>query len=220
MIKHLILAVSMVFALAGQVRADGTSDLRQARELADKGEFETAIDYYSRAIGSGDLGNKELAGAYHGRGLAHGRTRDNDAAMADHRLAVRTDSTNVRALGSLCFQLLKHERAEDALRACNEALRLDADYGVGYGIRAAALRKLDRIDEAYADYTRALEMAPDNWILFYNRGLLNEQQSERARARADFAEAYRIAPAWGRVGEPYLAKFRAYGIGGVTKNKR
>jgi tetratricopeptide (TPR) repeat protein len=73
--------------------ADTVSDMRQASAAFYAGDYEKAVDLYSKAIDSQDLSGKRLAVAYRGRGEANFKLQDYDAAIQDLTLAIGLDSS-------------------------------------------------------------------------------------------------------------------------------
>ncbi len=76
-------------------------------------------------------------------------------------LAMATSSRE-RVIGynNLCAAYSVLERYDEAIEACNEALRINAYHWRGYSNRAVALIKLERYDEARQDIRRAMELSP------------------------------------------------------------
>ncbi len=76
-------------------------------------------------------------------------------------LAMATSSRE-RVIGynNLCAAYSVLARYDEAIDACNEALRINAYHWRGYSNRAVALIKLERYDEARQDIRRAMELSP------------------------------------------------------------
>jgi tetratricopeptide (TPR) repeat protein len=53
-----------------------------------------------------------------------------------------------------------------------------------------------RIDQALADYGRAIELAPSWADPYYERALLHETENDLERALADMEKAVELAPSW------------------------
>ena len=51
------------------------------------------------------------------------------------------------------------------------AIRIDNDSAVFYGNRGVCYRKLGRVSEAIRDYSRAVELEPENTVFHYNRAV-------------------------------------------------
>ena len=52
--------------------------------------------------------------------------------------------------------------------------------------RGNAYRAADRLDDALADYTRAIELVPGDPRAHYNRGATHEDREDHGAALADF----------------------------------
>ena len=88
-----VLGALLSFAVLGvpatAPRADGAKDMKQAAKAGRGGRFERAIELYSKAIHSGDLGDKKLAEAFRHRGRFALRTGDVGRAVLDLDAALR-----------------------------------------------------------------------------------------------------------------------------------
>ncbi len=76
-------------------------------------------------------------------------------------LAMATSSRE-RVIGynNLCAAYSVLARYDEAVQACNDALRINAYHWRSYSNRAVALIKLERYDEAMQDIRRAMELSP------------------------------------------------------------
>ena len=91
----LLLLLSLtLLALVGPApgRADTVEDMRQATAAYYGGQYQKAIDLYSKAIASNDLSGTRLASAYRGRGQSNLKIQDYDAAIQDFTLAIGLDN--------------------------------------------------------------------------------------------------------------------------------
>lgn len=206
--------LTLLFLLPPNVVAAGAKeDIQRARELFDKGDFEGSVTFSSYAIDSGELSGTTLAEAYYHRGLSYSRLIKSDNALSDFELAITFDPTLVPAWSSICFQkAIEKKQFDDGLVACNEALRLDPRHGPTYAIRGDIWSLKGNFDAALRDFTQAGNLAPDNWMILYNRGRLYDTMGESEKARSDLAKAYGMAPAWGRVHPSARDLFKKYGL--------
>jgi len=203
--------IALLFSPA--VLADAAADVAEADRLSDRGKFEQAIEFYSRAIDSGELSGYDLAAAYYSRGLSQGRLRNSEAAIRDYNSALAADPTLVSGWSSLCYQRSRDEaQLIEALLACDRALELDPAHGPTYGIRAEIRGMQGNIAAAESDYAEAIRLAPDNWALYFNRGVLYHRADRRDEASRDFSTAYGMAPGWAREHPAAVKMFREYGF--------
>ena len=73
-------------------------------------------------------------------------------------------------------------------------IKQDPDNALAYLSRGAANMRIDRADDAVADYDAAIGLAPKNPKSFHLRGLAHEKAGDNAKALADFDTAIEINP--------------------------
>jgi tetratricopeptide (TPR) repeat protein len=89
----LLLSVALLLPIgAAPGRADTVDDMRQAAADYYAGQYQKAVELYSKAIASNDLNGTRLATAYRGRGEANLKIQDYDAAIQDFSLAIGLDN--------------------------------------------------------------------------------------------------------------------------------
>ncbi len=119
------------------------------------------------------------------------------------------DSTHLNWDGHSCAQMI--EDHETAIIHCNLAIEsgtLDSEnLSATYTNRGWHYSKLGRVNEAIADYSRALEISELS-TAYFNRGTLYEAKGDLARAKADFEKAYRMTPNL----NSHIEKAKEYGI--------
>ncbi len=193
--------------------ADASVDYNKALKQAEYGNFQAAIDLLDRAIDSGELSSEHTAKAYYDRGLANGRLGRSDKAQRDFESAVIYNSSNVKAWSSICYEKTeKRENLDEALDACNEALRLDPLHGPTYNIHADIWYRKGNNSEAEKDYKHSVRLDSDNWLVYFNRGVFYDDIGQPDNARRDLTAAYVKAPAWGRTHSGTLSLFKKYGL--------
>ena len=95
-------------------------------------------------------------------------------------------------LGVCSFEMGKHD---DAFVAFSDALKLQANFPAAVTNRANCLREQGKLDEASADYSRAIELeGGKNEKTYVNRGVLAEQKGDIDSALADYKKALEIRP--------------------------
>jgi tetratricopeptide (TPR) repeat protein len=191
--------LSRLFAIALALAAASaqSSDLDEARaaqargaELHQQGDLQGALSEFDRAVRlapSSDL-------AWYNRGLVHRDLDDCRSAVADFSRALELQAEFFNALYQRgnCRQALAlyADAVDDYSRAVAFPGRVHARFLAHLG-RADALRRLGRLDEAYADYTRVAELRSDTralrsraWVQYY-RGRWREAQADAARYLRD-----------------------------------
>ena len=89
-----------------------------------------------------------------------------------------------------CYQL---KDPEVRIKGCSELIRRDSADATTYYNRAVAYETSGDIDRALADYTKAIELAPDNAAAYDNRGRTYARKGDYTRAMADVLKASELA---------------------------
>lgn len=189
-----------------------------------KGEYDSAIEYYSKALAV----DPKSAQAYSGRGHAYSDKTEYDKAIEDYSRAIEIDSKQALVYGSRgAAYFVKGEDGkaiEDYSKAINIApqdyefyhLRGIAHLKIGkYGkaiedcSRAAAIAPQDAeilhnranaycksgaYNKAIEDYSTAIKIAPEYAAAYYNRGIVYQEKGECDKASADYSKAIKIDP--------------------------
>jgi tetratricopeptide (TPR) repeat protein len=108
------------------------------------------------------------------------------------------------------FRLSREDDPAPAILLLDRALRIDPSRADFLAARAAALRAAGRLDEAEADYARAIDIRrgspPDERaVLHLARGIFLAGLGRAGEAEADFSEAIRLTP---DLQEAYLRRAR------------
>ena len=86
------------------------------------------------------------------------------------------------------FEFLKDNFAE-SIQLLSQAIEQDTHHKLAYMSRGSAFLRLDRPDEAIADFDRAIHLNPDFARSYHLRGLAKEKQGTHTEAIADFDKA-------------------------------
>ena len=140
------------------------SQFEKAYNAAADGDHEAAIEYYTLAIDSGDLSERDLAMAHNNRGDVYRKIHEYDEVLYNFKLVINLDSL---------------DSEKKAWPFYNRGLAY-ADQG--------------KYDQAIADFDRAIEFNPDYTIAFVNRGEAYRQTGEYDRSIADYDQAIRLDP--------------------------
>lgn len=102
-------------------------------------------------------------------------------------------------------------KSDAALEALQALARSRGDLiGVQFAL-ADMLRMEERFDEAEVAYGAAIdllpEVGPDNWVLFFYRGICHEQSQDWAAAEADFRRSLELNPS-----QPQVLNYLGYGL--------
>lgn len=148
-----------------------------------------------RAAPDSPLGFQALGSVLNDRN----RFKEAQAAIEE---ALRLDPYDVRSFGALAQTLIHQKEWQSALNVAESGLDIDAEDVDCANLRAIALVKLGRREEAGAMIDVALGKNPDNPITHANQGWTLLEQGEPKKAMEHFREALRLDPAneWARGG--------------------
>jgi predicted O-linked N-acetylglucosamine transferase (SPINDLY family) len=157
-----------------------------ANLLRDAGRIDDAIEQY---------GQIDTPGACMIRGaLLQQRARLADAAAAWRR-ATELNPTSADAHSNLAQALAwLGDASEQAVRAGEEAVRLQPDLAEGWNNLGVALRRANRHDDAARAFERAIELSPQLAPAHMNLGNLWVQLGEVDRAEAHYRRAIEQSP--------------------------
>ena len=90
--------------------------------------------------------------------------------------------------------LYKAKRYEEALVACEQAIRLDPSYVLAYYNKGYVLHELKRYEEALVAYEQAIRLAPNNAGTYHNKGSVLRDLKWYKEALVAFEQAIRLDP--------------------------
>lgn len=124
--------------------------------------------------------------------------------------AIRLDPEEPDYFALRASILLGRRRWPEALRAAEQGLELDSEHVGCINLRAMALGKLNRRDEAGAEIGTALGVDPDNPLTHANQGWYEVERGRYEAAMNHFREALRLDPQseWARDGIVEVLKAR------------
>jgi putative PEP-CTERM system TPR-repeat lipoprotein len=128
------------------------------------------------------------------RGFAHLVLRETDAAVIEYDAALALDSGNPTARLGKAQILLQSGEDQQALEQLDQVLLDHPGHVESLLVRGDLLRRLQRLDDAAADYARAVQAAPANPRPHIGLALIHISQRDTAAARQDLAALNRLAP--------------------------
>ncbi len=99
-----------------------------------------------------------------------------------------------RAWFSIGYLLGQQEKYQEAIVACNEAIRLKPDLARAYNNRGIAKRRMGQYEDAIADFDEAIRLDSNYARAYNNRGSAKRQLNQYEDAIEDFNEAIRLKP--------------------------
>lgn len=151
-----------------------------ANVLTEEDELDEAITYYEKALAT----FPSFLRAHQNLGFTHFKKENLEKAREHLLEAVRLGANNGTVHGLLGHCFLEKEQYEPALRSFREALITQPetrDWSLGI---AQALQNLERPDEAFILYQKALNEDPENKDLILQVALLHNDRGETTRAVA------------------------------------
>lgn len=156
-----------------------------ANQLMAKKRYDTALQYYDRAI---EL-KSDNAAAYAGRCEALNQLGRPEEAIVSCNDALAYDANLVEARWSKGNALLRQNRTYEALKIYEDVTDYDAKFAPGWVKRGVALQRLGRSAEALYVLDQAITLKRDSAEAWSTKGeaLLNLQRYDEAVAALDKA---------------------------------
>jgi tetratricopeptide (TPR) repeat protein len=88
---------------------------------------------------------------------------------------------------------------EQCLKHLSRAIELDPAFTLAFKSRGAAHLRLDKADEAIADFSAVVDLDPGNARAYHLRGLAYEKIGDNEKALSDFNRAIEIKSDYGAV---------------------
>jgi aldose 1-epimerase len=156
---------------------------------AMKGDFDKALPDYDQAIKL----EPNYAEAYFNRAVAHAAKNEMEKALADYKQVIALDPRTADGYKDWGRAEDRERRVKmvERLEQTLAKAKLDAQKHFQLG---AALHKEATLDQALAEYDKALDLYPRYTEVYYNRGLAYRQKDNLANAVADYSRAIRLDP--------------------------
>jgi tetratricopeptide (TPR) repeat protein len=168
--------------------------LNRAQSALNARDYPRAVQDYSLFL----LLNPTFGQAYYFRGVSYLQMSRFDEALADLSAALRYPAPNAEYVGRIYnLRAILHTQRDDSAAAL-----ADLEAGIAaapelpdlYLTRARVYEGLERLPDALADYTRALELDDTDAIAYSGRALLNLRLDNQAAALADFDRLVALNP--------------------------
>ncbi len=158
------------------------------------GFLEDALDDLNRA---NEL-SPDRPDIVYSRARVHSTLANHNEAIADYERTVELcseDNPSPKARRLLAFSLQHLGRFEEAMQSFSALIELDPWDEEYRHSRAYNFTKLQRFEDALADYRWALEHAPDvDFLLYYNLGVVNNKLARYEEALKYFSRSLEMRP--------------------------
>jgi tetratricopeptide (TPR) repeat protein len=174
-----------------------------AMEVGDWAEAETRLrEALERSPHDADI-QKHLAETLHRRG-AHNEALEHMIAAA---AAAPQDATLAVRAGEM---LLEANRAEDAAKLADHAVKIDPNLAGAWALRGRASARTGHLDKAQANFQRALLLSPNSSQVLMESALLYSEHGENERALATLHRLIDTFPPGEEPCEALLLEGRTY----------
>jgi tetratricopeptide (TPR) repeat protein len=145
---------------------------------------------YDAAI-KADPGSTE---AWQARALLYIEKGDSEKAVADLTKLVEKEAGNPLVVGALAEALTNLKKYDEAIKYCEEVIKIAPKSSLGYNLRARIHVMKDDIKAAIQDLDQALQINPNDLAALLTRSRLNASEGNDAQAKADVEKALSIEP--------------------------
>lgn len=163
--------------------------LEEGRRLFKSTRYTEAILSLDHALAL----KHDLMEAYLLRGRSNLALSQLDSAIQDFTQAIQLRPDNTEAYVERAQARLAKEDYSGAIADCTAALGHDSHIPMAYHLRGIALRQSGKPQESLADFTRALELAPDE-TNYFQRAATYQILGEHALAVADLDRVIAMKP--------------------------
>jgi len=168
---------------------DAQRSLEEGRRLFKATRYSESILSLDHALAlKGDLPD-----AYLLRGRASMALNRPDPAIQDFTAAIRLRPGSAEAFVERAAARLAQENYKEAMADCGEALARDSSIAMAYNLRGTALRQTGNPQQALQDFTRAVELAPDE-TNYFQRAATYQMLGQHQLALADLDQVIAIKP--------------------------
>ena len=171
MLKCPVTRVLLVLALftmpVGEAQAEDLTYCYKGDGAANAGNYDLAIDHYTRCLNEGELTLGTQVILFNNRGVAYEDKGDYDRAIADYDQAIRLEPDYASAFNNRGVAYRLKSDYDRAIRDYDQAIRLKPDYALAFNNRGYAYRQKGEYDHAIRDYDQAIRLKPD-YVDAYN----------------------------------------------------
>jgi len=168
--------------------------IQQGWEQAEKGNYEEAIRYFTKAI---DL-NPLDAESYYSRGTAYFHKGQNNEAILDYTKALEINPGDAKVYYNRGIACYKKDQYDQAISDFSKALEMNPNNAEAYYNRGATRYKKGQHDQAISDFKKAFEIDPNNprYLVTYidHEIAYFEDKGQYDQAISNYTKALEINP--------------------------
>jgi len=168
--------------------------IQQGWEQAEKGNYEEAIRYFTKAI---DL-NPLDAESYYSRGTAYFHKGQNNEAILDYTKALEINPGDAKVYYNRGIACYKKDQYDQAISDFSKALEINPNNAEAYYNRGATRYKKGQHDQAISDFKKAFEIDPNNprYLVTYidHEIAYFEDKGQYDQAISNYTKALEINP--------------------------
>ena len=158
---------------------------KQGQRQEKDRDFAAAIQSYTSAIAL----NPSLGKAYHGRGLAHQLSGEDEPAIDDYSRAIKLDPEDALSYSDRGVCLVRLHRDQEALADFNRAIALKPASASALNGRGGISLRSGKYAQALHDFDSALDINPDFSKAYENRARAKRLLGDARGAEADARKA-------------------------------
>lgn len=141
---------------------------------------------------SGRFSSRRQAITFKTRGSAFFRKHDYVRALQDYDQAISIYPGYSEAFAARCWARVTVDKLDDALKDCQESLRLRPDSAPTMSTLGLVYFRLGRFDDAIKTYSAALQIEPKSAPSLYGKGMAELKKGDAAAGEADIAASKAI----------------------------
>jgi tetratricopeptide (TPR) repeat protein len=174
--------------------------MHRCEALSALGNFRDAIQSCENALRvNGNWGNGSPAQAWYQRGVIQRQSQQSEEAVTSLERAILISPNYSQALVEKCGVLSDIQHYDEAIQACDLALKVNAEWGTSnpataWRNKAIALRKAGKLQDAATSYEQMLSANPKDAEGWYEQGWILHNLGQYQRALTSYSRAVEINP--------------------------
>lgn len=170
------------------VLPEAQSLIDQGYQLVVKGDHESAIAYYNRAIAL----SPTYAKTYHLRASSYNALKKYDLAVADYTQSIKLSPDNAGVYNDRGTAYLAQSQLNLGIGDFTTAIKLNPALAAPYFNRSTAYFRLGNLNGVIKDLSSVIEIQPDYPFAYYNRGNMYFRLKNYALAIEDYSKTLEL----------------------------